>query len=102
MSKEAFAKKFATDKAFAEKVWGLKSAEETKALAQAEGFNLTDEEASSILSKLQQMNQDGMTLDDMTLDLAAGGSGIDCGKIQMPICHDMTSPPIESCFRKFT
>jgi len=104
MSKEAFAKKFATDKTFAQKVCGLKTVEEIKALTQAEGIGLSDEEAGSVLSKLQKMNEDGITLDDMTLDLAAGGSGA-----PGPGCFyakdegkpgTMTSPSIVGCARK--
>lgn len=71
MSKEAFAKKFAEDKEFAEKVFALDTLEDAKAFNAKEGFEFSDEEITAFLAEMAKLKDETMSDDD--LDLAVGG-----------------------------
>jgi len=77
MGKEEFMKKFAEDKGFAEKVLGLRSLDDAKALIASEGFEFSDEQVSAFLDGLKKLISSSMSDED--LDLAVGGFASNSG-----------------------
>ena len=82
MSREDFIKRFAADKAFAERVMALEGPKEAKEFAEKEGYTFTDEEIGEFLEGMAKL-RDGASLSNADLDLAVGGMsddelGTDC------------------------
>ncbi|MCL2818637.1 MAG: Nif11-like leader peptide family RiPP precursor [Actinomycetia bacterium] len=71
MSKSAFVKRFAEDKAFAEKFLGLDDLDSAKAFLADEGFEFSDEDVSNFLSETAKLKDE--CLSDDELDDAVGG-----------------------------
>ena len=76
MNREDFIKRFAEDKAFAERAMALEGLEEAKELAEKEGYTFTDEEIGEFLKGMAKM-RDGAGISDAELDLAVGGTSDD-------------------------
>ena len=76
MNREDFIKRFAADKAFAERVMALEGLKEAKEFAKKEGYTFTDVEIGEFLESMAKM-RDGAGLSDAELDLAVGGTSVD-------------------------
>jgi len=84
MNREAFIKRFSTDREFAEKALKVSSIEEARALAKQDGFEFNDEEINQFFAGVEKLKaSQGGHLNEESLELIAGGfdSGITGGII---------------------
>jgi len=71
MDREEFAKRFAEDKEFAEKILSLNTIEEAKAFGASEGLEHSDEEIAAFLAEIKKLKEGQISDED--LDAAVGG-----------------------------
>jgi len=84
MNKEAFIKRFSTDREFMKKAMKVSSIEEAKSLAKNEGYDFSDDEINQFLAGVEKLKAtQGGQLNEESLELVAGGfdSGITGGVI---------------------
>ena len=84
MNKEAFIKRFSTDREFAEKAMKVSNLEEARSLAKNEGYNFSDDEINQFFAGVEKLKAtQGGHMNEESLELVAGGfdSGITGGVI---------------------
>ena len=74
MNREAFIKRFSTDRDFAERALKVSSIGEAKALAKQDDYEFSDEEINQFLAGVEKLKAAGDSqLNEEALELASGG-----------------------------